>query len=401
MKIFKRNILVLIIIVIVMAEMSSDIYLPSLPKISDFFHISYSVAQLTISFNLVGLSISGLLYGPLSDYYGRRPVMLSGIMIFTIASIACCFVHDIIMLIVVRFIQGFGTGVAGVIGYAIVKDMYSGDECAKNISIVNIVTAFSPVLGPILGSTIISYGYNWNILFIIISIVSVIVLICLFVFLKETLVVDRSGSNISFRSIMCKYKGLCCNYRFCGFALIHSLTIMWIWACVASLPFIFINDMSVPVGYYGYFVAINVTAYIIGAVINQRFVTRFGMSNMLILGLVLTTLSDSGVLILYQMFEITPLLAEIMWIPSGMGIAFILGNNMTCAFSEIKETGIGSAFILCLQTIFGAIGIYILSCFYNGTLVPVVIFPIVCSILCIVVYVILKVTNKRSLDVKI
>ncbi|CAI28157.1 Bicyclomycin resistance protein [Ehrlichia ruminantium str. Gardel] len=395
MKVFKRNILILIITVIVMTEMSSDIYLPSLPKISDFFHVDYSIAQLTISLNLAGISISGLLYGPLSDYYGRRPVMLLGIVIFTIASVACYFANNVMMLIIMRFIQGFGTGVAGVVGYAIIKDMYSGDECAKNISIVNIAVAFSPVLGPILGSTVISYEYNWNVLFMIISVISVIVLICLFSFLRETLVIDRSKNNISFRSVMYKYKELICNYRFFGFALIHSLTIMWIWSCITNLPFVFVNDMGVPVAYYGYFVAINVAAYIIGAIINQKFVEKFGMSNMLILGLILTTLSDASVFILYQVIEITPLLAEIMWIPSGMGIAFILGNNMTCAFSEIKETGIGSAFILFLQTIFGAIGIYILSCFYDGTLIPVIIFPVVCSILCIIIYFVLKVTEKK------
>ena len=328
MKIFKRNILILIITVIVMTEMSSDIYLPSLPKISDFFHVDYSIAQLTISLNLVGISISGLLYGPLSDYYGRRPIMLLGIVIFTIASIACYFAHNIFMLIIVRFIQGFGTGVAGVIGYAIIKDISSGDECSKNISIINIAVAFSPVLGPILGSTIISYEYSWNILFMIISVISTIVLICLFAFLRETLVIDQSNSDISFKSVIYKYKELVCNYRFCGFSLIHSFTIMWIWSCITNLPFIFVNDMGVPVGYYGYFVTINVAAYIVGAVINQRFVGRFGMSNMLILGLILTTLSDASVFILYHVIEITPLLAEIVWIPSGMGIAFILGNNM-------------------------------------------------------------------------
>ncbi|MGN7618635.1 MAG: hypothetical protein ACTJLM_01330 [Ehrlichia sp.] len=199
-----------------------------------------------------------------------------------------------------------------------------------------------------------------------------------------------------FLLIVRKYKVLVLNARFCGFALIQSLTIMWIWSCIANLPFIFVKDMGVPIGYYGYFVAINVGAYIVGAVINQKFVERLGINNMLIIGLILTTLSDLSVLVLYYIVEITPLLAEIMWLPSGMGIAFILGNNMTAAFSEVKESGVGSALILFLQTIFGAFGIYILGCFYNGTLIPVILFPIVCSVICIIIYIALRVTDKNN-----
>ena len=396
MKILKKNILMLVIAVIVMCDLSSDIYLPGLPKISEFFGVDHTVAQLTISLNLVGISISGLLYGPLSDHYGRKPIMLLGVGIFVIASIMCCFVNNIAMLITMRFVQGFGAGVAGVVGYAIIKDMYSGNECAKNISIVNIAVAFSPVLAPILGSAIIAQGYHWNMLFIIIALISVVVLMCLVFFLKETTKVQVVTSNISCLSVIKKYRDLVLNVRFCGFALIQSFTIMWIWSCVANLPFVFVKDMGVPIAYYGYFVAINVAAYIVGSIINRKFVDKFGISNMLFLGLVLTTLSDLSVFVLYQVAEITPLLAEIMWIPSGVGIAFILGNNMTAAFSEIKEPGIGSAFILFLQTIFGALGIYILGCFYNGTLVPVVLFPIICSIICIVIYVILRVTDKND-----
>ena len=396
MKVLKRNILILIIAVIILSDISSDVYLPSLPKISDFFSVDHTIAQLTISLNLAGISISGLLYGPLSDYYGRRPIMLLGVGIFMLASIACCFANNIIVLIIMRFVQGFGAGVAGVVGYAIIKDMYSGSECAKNISIVNMAVAFSPVLGPILGSAIIAHGYHWNMLFITISIMAILVLGCLFVFLKETIILEKIDNNISFLSIMRKYKELILNIRFCGFALIQSFTIMWIWSCIANLPFIFVKDMGVPISYYGYFVAINVVAYIIGAILNQRFVEKFGINNMLLLGLILTTLSDMSVLILYQIFEITPLLAEIMWIPSGMGIAFILGNNMTAAFSEIREPGIGSAFILFLQTIFGALGIYILGCFYDGTLIPVILFPMICSIICIVIYILLRISGKDN-----
>ncbi|QXK91727.1 multidrug effflux MFS transporter [Neoehrlichia mikurensis] len=396
MQVLKKVILILVVMTITICDMSCDIYTPSLPKISDFFNVKHAIAQLTVSLNLIGGSLSGLLYGPLSDYYGRRPIMLIGIAIFGLASIGCCFVNNIVMLIIMRLIQGCGAGVAGVIGYAVINDMFSGsEECAKNISYVNMAIAFSPAIGPILGSSIISHGYDWNVLFMVISVLSVILFIFLYIYLKETIVTWHKDS-LNFYYVVKKYVNLMVNMRFLGFALIYSLTIMWVWASIVNLPFVFIKSMNLPIGNYGYLIAIHVISYVIGTIINQRLVERVGMNRMLIMGLLLDFIPDIIVVIFHYAIKLTPLLIELIWIPSGIGIAFTISNSMASAFKEIQDSGTGSAFIVFLQTFFGALGIYIVECFSDGTIIAIAILPIICSIVSIVIYTTLRVTRKEK-----
>lgn len=175
-----QNIISLIIILsVAIVDMATDLYSVALPNIANYFKVEGSVVQLTISLNLVGFAVSGLIYGPLSDHYGRRPMMLIGMTIFTLASVMCYIADSIMLLILIRFIQGVGAGVAGVVGYAAIRDMYSGSEYSRVISKLNMVVAFSPGIAPVVGSYIISHGYSWKFLFLLCHLWQ---LLCLFLF---------------------------------------------------------------------------------------------------------------------------------------------------------------------------------------------------------------------------
>ncbi|WP_458694652.1 MFS transporter [Wolbachia endosymbiont of Atemnus politus] len=227
--------------------MATDLYSVALPSIADHFKVEGSVVQLTISLNLVGLAISGLIYGPLSDHYGRRPIMLIGMTIFTLASVMCYVADNIMLLILIRFIQGIGAGVAGVVGYAAIRDMYSGSEYSRAISKLNMVVALSPGIAPVIGSYIISSGYNWKFLFFIISLAAIVMLIFIYFKLRETLTINKNEVSITgvLTNIPKQYISIFRNYRFLGFSALHGLTFMWHWAYIANYPFIFESFFSV------------------------------------------------------------------------------------------------------------------------------------------------------------
>ncbi|KJV64413.1 drug resistance transporter, Bcr/CflA subfamily protein [Anaplasma phagocytophilum str. ApMUC09] len=374
-------VLFLVIMSITICDISYDMYAPGLPQIGAFFGVAQTIVQLTVSMNLLGGALSGLIYGPLSDHYGRRSVMLWGIAIFVIASIGCCFAWSIGVLIVLRFLQGLGAGVAGVVGFAIVNDMYVGEAAAKNLSIVNMVVSLSPAVGPIMGSYIVSLGYGWRLLFVLVSMISVLLLLALIFGLTET--IQNRREKLSLSSILAEYGALFRNYRFLCFALVQSLTIMWVWASMANLPFVFIEGMHLPVEYYGYLVAMSVVSYIAGTIVNRRLIGKLGMMRMIVLGLLSVMIPDVIVIICHYAFPafLTPLFIEMIWLPSSFGIAFITSNSVAIAFGEVKDKGAASAFISFGQTIFGACGIYIVGKFYNGTIVPVSVLPIVCCLL--------------------
>ncbi|WP_458065612.1 Bcr/CflA family efflux MFS transporter [Wolbachia endosymbiont of Nasonia oneida] len=389
---FSQNIISLIMILsVAVVDMATDLYSVALPSIANYFKVKGNIAQLTISLNLVGIAISGLIYGPLSDYYGRRLIMLIGMTIFTLASIVCCIADNIILLILIRFIQGAGAGVAGVVGYAAIRDMYSGSEYSRVISKLNMIVALSPGIAPVVGSYIISHGYSWKFLFFIISLAAIIMLIFIYLKLQETLTVNKSKASINiFKQYILIFK----NYRFLGFSAIHGLTFMWLWAYIANYPFIF-ESMGVEVQYFGYLISIIVIFYIIGTLINRRYVPKIGVSKMLIIGLVLPMISDGLLVYFYLTNKLSVLILQVLWIPSNIGLALVISNNVTSALETIKGIGLGSAVLSFCNMMFGAIGIYIVGKFFHYSILPNLLLTVACSIIAILIYSLLKYTEKH------
>ncbi|WP_425384510.1 Bcr/CflA family efflux MFS transporter [Wolbachia endosymbiont (group B) of Eupithecia inturbata] len=382
------------ILSVAVVDMATDLYSVALPSIANYFKVKGNIAQLTISLNLVGVAISGLIYGPLSDYYGRRLIMLIGMTIFTLASIVCCIADNIILLILIRFIQGAGAGVAGVVGYAAIRDMYSGSEYSRVISKLNMVVALSPGIAPVIGSYMISHGYSWKFLFFIISFAAIVMLIFIYLKLQETLTVNKNQTNIAI-NIFKQYISIFRNYRFLGFSAIHGLTFMWLWAYIANYPFIF-ESMGIEVQYFGYLISIIVIFYVIGTLINRRYVPKIGVSKMLIIGLVLPIISDGLLVYFYFMNKLNVLILQVLWIPSNIGLALVISNNVTSALETVKSIGLGSAVLSFCNMMFGAIGIYIVGKFFSYGILPNLLLTVVCSIIAILIYSLLKYTEKHE-----
>ncbi|WP_458695088.1 multidrug effflux MFS transporter [Wolbachia endosymbiont of Onchocerca ochengi] len=393
-----QNIISLIMILsVAIADIATDLYLVALPSIANHFKVEGSVVQLTISLNLVGFAISGLIYGPLSDYYGRRPIMLIGMTVFTLASIMCCMVNNIVLLILIRFIQGIGAGVTGVVGYAAIKDIYSGSEYSRMISKLNMVVALSPGIAPVVGSYIISHGYNWKFLFLIISLAAIIMLIFIYFKLQETLAVSKNKISIAnlLVDIFKQYISMFRNYRFLGFSAIHGLTFMWLWAYVANYPFIF-ESIGVEVQYFGYFISIIVIFFIIGALVNRKCVPEIGVSRMLIIGLILPIIPESLLAYFYSINKLSMFVLQIIWIPSNIGLALVISNNVTSALETIKGIGLGSGVLSFCNMMFGAIGIYIIGKFFSYCVLSNALLTIACSTTAVLIYCLLEYTKKYS-----
>ncbi len=385
------------ILSVAIADIATDLYLVALPSIANHFKVEGSVVQLTISLNLVGFAISGLIYGPLSDCYGRRLIMLIGMTVFTLASIMCCMVNNIVLLILIRFIQGIGAGVTGVVGYAAIKDIYSGSEYSRMISKLNMVVALSPGIAPVVGSYIISHGYNWKFLFLIISLAAIIMLIFIYFKLQETLAVSKNKTSIAnlLIDIFKQYISMFRNYRFLGFSAIHGLTFMWLWAYVANYPFIF-ESIGVEVQYFGYFISIIVIFFMIGALVNRKCVPKIGVSRMLIIGLILPIIPESLLAYFYSINKLSMFVLQIIWIPSNIGLALIISNNVTSALETIKGIGLGSGVLSFCNMMFGAIGIYIIGKFFSYCVLSNALLTVACSTTAVLIYCLLEYTKKYS-----
>lgn len=139
-----------------MGPVAMQILLPALPVIKDDFAVSTDVAQLTLSLSMLAIAIGTLTYGPLSDKYGRKPVMIVGLIITLVGSLFCLFANSIITLIIGRFVQAFGGAVGLVLARAIVRDVYGAEQAARVIATLVMVMVVLPMMSPAVGGELMS-----------------------------------------------------------------------------------------------------------------------------------------------------------------------------------------------------------------------------------------------------
>lgn len=393
MKQFYKNITLLTTILsVAVTDTVPYLYSIALPNVADCFQVQVHIVQTTMTFYLIGFAVSGLIYGPLSDYYGRRLIMLIGIVTFVFGSIACCTTSNIILFVLAYSTLGIGSGAVNVMGYVIIKDICSDSECSRTISILNMVgTLFSSIFAPIIASYVISFGYSWKVLFISISFSAIIIFFLIYSKLLETLVMNKSKMSIKelLQELRLKYVSLLQNYRFFGFTLIQGLTSMWMWAYITNYIFIF-KSMNIEARYYGYLIAITSLFYILGTLINRRYVSRIGVSRMLTVGLTLPVIFGTLLMCFYFMNKLNIYIIEATLAISNISLALITSNNITSALETIKDTGFGNAFISFCNLMLGAIGTYIVGKFFHYGILPNLLLTVVSSTTAIAIYTALR-----------
>lgn len=367
-------IVVLVASFIVLVESNTDIYTPCLPMIKYILKTKEKLMQWTILVNLIGLSISGVCSGPLSDYFGRRPIILIGNCLFFLSSLWGCFVEDILALVVCRFFQGIGGGVATAIGYAIIKDLYKARECSKVLSFVGICVAISPGIAPLIGGYIAD-SISWRWIFYIIATFSFVILIANFLFLKET----KSTSLPNDQNIR-NYCFLLKNTKLTSATFIQSFVFARVFAESLSLPFLYIEYHRLTATCYGMFMFVAIMGYVAGALVNGKYVQKLGINNCLFFGITTSFITSTILLFVSYLSSTNPLLIEIIKFPGAFSLAFIFSNATTVALDEGKNfKGSVSSFIVTLQTLLATIFCIILSNITYTSYFPIAVSGFICT----------------------
>jgi DHA1 family bicyclomycin/chloramphenicol resistance-like MFS transporter len=371
-------------VLVALVDMASDLYVPILPEIGHVFKVSESWVGATLSVNLISLALSGLYYGSLSDTIGRKPVIVGGLTLFALASLACGFSTNIIQLLFARFFQGLGGGVAFSVGVAVVRDLYEGGpKGAQMFSRMQSVIALSPTFAPIIGG-IIGAIYGWQSIFYALGTIAVTLLISILFFGAETLPPEkrRKGFSTGFGD---EYKYFLKRPLFLCFAGTQILSLGWFWSELAFLPPLFQDHYGVPASSFGWYLSVLMAAYILGTFLNQYLVNSISLKKLVTIGLGLFFLSASLMCIAQAIDFVSPWIVVMLRIPAGVGFAFVFGNAGTLAMDQEKErTGSAAALIGSSELLAGAIGIFIIDLLGTGTLYPLAIMIISCSIFCVV-----------------
>ena len=372
----------LMAVLVALVDMASDLYIPVLPEIGHVFGVHESWVGATLSVNLISLALSGLYYGSLSDTIGRRPVIIGGLVIFTLASFACGLSTSITQLLLARFFQGLGGGVAFSVGIAVVRDLYEGGpKGAQMFSRMQSVIALSPTFAPIIGG-IIGAMYGWESIFYVLGIFAAALLIAMIFFGTETLLPNKRRKGFS--------TGFCDEYKyflkrplFLCYAGIQILSLGWFWSELAFLPPLFQDHYNVPASSFGWYLSVLMAAYILGTFLNQYLVHHVSLKKLVSIGLGLFFLS-AGIMCIAQAIDfVSPWIVVMLRFPAGIGFAFVFGNAGTLAMDQEKDrSGSAAALIGSSELLAGAIGIFIIDLFGAATLYPLALMIITCSFFC-------------------
>lgn len=267
---------------LMLQPLSTDLYLPSLPHLTRDFGVTPADVQQTLSLFVIGFGGAQLVSGPLSDRFGRRPVLLGGLAVFVIASIACALAPTLATLVAARFLQALGCCTGIVVARAIVRDSYAPAEGARFIAKASSLLSAAPLLGPILGGYL-QVSFGWRAAFLTLTVCGLILLFAVVLRLAETNTNPNPEATRP-RRLLGIYLHVARSPEFWAFTLPGALSYGAIFAFISGSSFVLINVLGTGTEFYGYLFAIGVLGYLAGTILCRRLLGRIGLSSTLALG---------------------------------------------------------------------------------------------------------------------
>jgi DHA1 family bicyclomycin/chloramphenicol resistance-like MFS transporter len=352
-----------------MAAISIDMYLPALPAIRSALGAPAGEVQLTLSAFFVGIAIGQLVYGPLSDRHGRRPVLIVGIALYIVASALCASAASVSHLIGWRFAQGVAASVGGVVARAIVRDVCTTDSAAQALSVIFIVMLAAPLLAPWVGGQVLAVA-GWRAIFWLLTGFGALCLTAAALGLEETHP-HRARSAAGLVPVIAAYAAVLRHGRTVGFILTGALFFAGFFAYLSGSPFVYIEVFGVAPEHYGYLFAINVVG--IGTVtwLNSRLVGELGAERMLTMGVAVAAGGGLALLgvALTGLGGLWGVVACLVFYVSTIGL--VAANSSAAALAPFPHiAGAGSAVIGAVQFGTGAVSGAVLGQLHDGTPVP-------------------------------
>lgn len=263
--------------------MSIDMYLPSLPEIGARLHASSGQVQFTLAIFFVGLAVGQLIYGPLSDRFGRKPLLYVGIGLYSLASLGCALAPNIEALTALRLLQALG-GCAGVVlSRAVVRDLFDHQGAARMFSALLLVMGVAPILAPLLGGWVLTHG-GWRAIFAVLAVFGVLCLLGVARVLPET----RARHNIQplrLGRALRTYGDLFRDRHYLGHAIATASAMAGMFTYITGSPFVFIQLYGVPAKDFGWLFGLNALGLISLSQINARLISRWPPARLLRWGL--------------------------------------------------------------------------------------------------------------------
>lgn len=252
--------------------LSTDLYLPALPTMSTYFHVSSALTNLTLVSFFFFYAVGTLFWGPMSDKYGRKKILLIGTIFYVFASAACAASLNVYMLIAARIVQGIGAGAITAVSMALIKDCFSGKQRETILAIVQSVAGLAPMIAPVLGAILLQFT-DWRGSFIVLTVVGLLCLLLAFLY-QETLSDEERYEGTVLGSLG-RLVAVGKNIGFLVPCIIFSLYNLAFMGYIAMSSYIYVDVFGLSEQLYSYFFAANAALSMIGPMLYVRFMTGF------------------------------------------------------------------------------------------------------------------------------
>jgi DHA1 family bicyclomycin/chloramphenicol resistance-like MFS transporter len=349
-----RGLVLLIAVLSAFVPLSTDLYLPALPGMSEYFNVPTALTNLTLILFFVFFSLSMLFWGPLSDKYGRRPVLITGLSLYIVASVACAAAWTLELLVLFRVLQAIGGSAGTAVATAMVKDVYEGRKRESVLALVQSMVVISPAVAPVLGAFMLPFT-SWRGIFLVLAFIGIVSLIGSLA-LRET-IPDRymgsMGQSLRLLGTVLKNPG------FASLLVVFSLVSTASLAFIADSSYIYEDGFGLSEQWYSFYFAINAVALIAGPAL-YVWLSRFVRRNIIIVS-GFSFLVIGGTLV--SLFgHIGPLAFALALLPASLMSACVRPAGVFLMLGQQQgNAGAASALINCFGLLFGSAGMVLVS----------------------------------------
>lgn len=334
-----------------------DIGLPAIPALQASFNIGIGEATRTLTAFLLGFSVGPILFGPLSDRYGRKPVLLFGLALYALAAVGCAYADHIGTLLLVRLVQGVAAGAAAALPAAIVRDVFSGHAALSRQSYVALVNSVAPLIAPLIGAGLLTFG-SWRLIYACLGAIGFL-LLCLSAWgYQETRPPTADNGQPKqnvFRAALSGYGQVLRNKQYLVHAALLAASFGTMFAYITGSSAVFIDMLGLSNAAYGALFALTAAGTIIGAAGGGRLSRRYGADRLLMAGVIGSAVVGIALLLAAAAGARTPLLIAGFVLLSNVCAGIVMPNATHQALSSVGNVaGSAAAVLRSLQMLAGA-----------------------------------------------
>lgn len=339
----------LMVLLSTLGSFVNDMFTPALPAMCRFFHTSIPVVQMGLTSGMAGLAVGQLVFGPMSDHYGRKPILVLALSLFIVAAVVSVFSPTIHFFIGCRFFQGIGASAGYLLSRTMPADLYNGRQLAKMMALIGAINGVAPASAPVLGG-VTADAYGWKGIFVVLAVLTVLVLV-MTMFGKETLTPSMRTKGSVWQSFK-GYKGLVSDGRFMLHVVFKGVALGLLFAYISAAPFILQTHYGMSQTHYGLVIGANAIFVVAGSSLAVRF-KPLKKAAMLGAALVLIGCVAQA----YALWHIKSIVGfEVCMCVILLGLGFIFTTTNTLAMNEGREhAGEASALLGIMGYIVGGI----------------------------------------------